>query len=107
MGERRNLEECWLYNRKGKKIKEKDMKKLVSVVSLTGRDQSQQEHENRRLETENEQVGVVGGGVRRTSQRSVKYSDSTNSCFVVELTAGVDDLQVHAGLVVAGVAEGS
>lgn len=38
MGERRNWEECWLYNRKGKKIKEKDMKKLVSVVSLTGRD---------------------------------------------------------------------
>lgn len=36
MGERRNWEECWLYNRKGKKIKEKDMKKLVSVVSLTG-----------------------------------------------------------------------
>lgn len=25
---------------------------------------------------------------------------------MVELTAGVDDLQVHAGLVVAGVAEG-
>lgn len=77
MGERINQEECWLYNRKGKKIKVKDMKKLVSVVSLTGRDQSQQEHENRRLETEKEQV-QGGKKYKSADQKKNKYRGVKN-----------------------------